>query len=100
MILDCSVSPEVTTSTGESGASSLIPDCSTGWIAPEGRVGQDAQLTIELGCITLLDTVRIKNLAPDKGTTLFSIEISHSDTGPWTQLLSGQLETFKVCHII
>ena len=59
-------------------------------------MGQDAQLTIELGCTALLDTVRIKNLAPDKGTPLFSIEMSHSDTGPWTQLLSGQLETFKV----
>ena len=88
--------PKVTSSTGESGPSILVPDCSTGWVAPEGMVGEDAVVTIELGCTTLLDTVRIKNLAPDSGTTQFSLHISQDQTGPWTQILTAELSQFKV----
>ena len=95
-ISECSESPRVASSTGESGSSGLVPDCSTGWVAPEGKVGEQAELTIELGCTTLLDTVRIKNLAPDRGTTQFSLHISQDQSGPWTQLLTAELTQFKV----
>ena len=95
-ISECSMPPKVVTSTGESGPSSLIADCSTGWVAPEGMIGQDAELTIELGCTTLLDTVRIKNLALDRGTTVFSLHVGQEQTGPWTQVLTGELAKFKV----
>ena len=59
-------------------------------------MGEDAELTIELGCTTLLDTVRIKNLAPGRGTTQFSLHISQDQSGPWTQLLTAELTQFKV----
>ena len=88
--------PKVVSSTGEAGPSSLIPDCGTGWVAPDGRVGQDAEITIELGCTTLLDTVRIKNLALDRGTTELSLHVGQEQTGPWTQVLTGELAQFKV----
>ena len=100
LISECSVPPKVVSSTGESGPSSLLPDCSTGWVAPEGRVGQDAELTIKLGCTTLLDTVRIKNSGPDQGTTRFSLHIGQEETGPWTQVLTAELAQLEVGYDI
>ena len=59
-------------------------------------MGLESQLTIELGCTTLVDTVRLKNLATERGTNEFSIEISQTDTGPWTELVTARIEQFKV----
>lgn len=59
-------------------------------------MGLESHLTIELGCTTLVDTVRLKNLATERGTNEFSIEISQTDTGPWTELVTARIEQFKV----
>ena len=59
-------------------------------------MGPESHLTIELGCTTLVDTIRLKNLATDRGIDQLSIEISHAETGPWTQLVTARIEQFKV----
>ena len=87
-------------STGDSAQSSLSPDCTTGWLAPEERTGEDAQLTIDLGCTTLLDNVRMKNLAQDRGIDQFTIQSSNEPTGPWTEIVTARMEPFKERPII
>ena len=68
-----------------------MDDCTEGWIAPEETV--DAELIIDLGCLTTIDTIELRNLNKNQGTKTFSIHLKE-DEG-WTELHTGTLTLEK-----
>ena len=82
------------------GESVLLDDCELGWSAPEGRMGEDVHLILDLGCTTRADAVLMRNLGVDRGTSGFSIQLSQLENGPWVKLMSGNLEKSKVCYYL
>ena len=67
-------------------------DCTEGWNAPEGSLGGEAELIIDLGCTTLIDTIELRNLNTKQGTKDFSLYVGQTEEGDWTELYSGNLE--------
>ena len=79
--------------TGIVGSGLFQDDCMEGWKAPEGRVGGEAQLIIDLGCSTLIDTIDLRNLNTKQGTRDFSLYLSQPEKeGEWTELYTGTLD--------
>ena len=96
LTIECVRSPEVLGSTGISAESVLADDCQGVWEAPDGAVGDEAYLVIELSCTTQIGSVVIRNPVEGKGTKQFSLHLSESDTGPWKELIIGELESLQV----
>ena len=78
--------------TGIVGSGLFQDDCIEGWKAPEGKVGGEAQLIIDLGCSTLIDTIELRNLNTKQGTRDFSLSVGQTKEGEWTQLYTGNLD--------
>ena len=88
---DCSSSKRVSSSSGTSNLGIFTDDCTDGWTAPEGRTGSEAELIIDMGCRTKINTIEMRNLDTTQGTRQFSIHISQTEDGPWDNLITGTL---------
>ena len=79
-------------STGIAGSELFQDDCTEGWNAPKESLGGEAQLIIDLGCTTLIDTIELRNLNTKQGTREFSLYVGQTEEGEWTELYSGNLD--------
>lgn len=79
-------------SSGIAGPGLFQDDCKEGWNTPEGSLGSEAQLIIDLGCTTLIDTIELRNLNTKQGTRDFSLFVRQTEEGEWTELYSGNLD--------
>jgi len=64
------------------------------WLTPDGATGDDAQLFMVFQCPRTIKGFLVKNtrnLNKDRGTKDFTISISDSIDGPWTDILTGTL---------
>ena len=62
----------------------LTDDCNKEWLAPEGAVGEDAEVIINMGCIKIPRVLQMKNIQrPHGGTKGFTIYVSERIEGPW-----------------
>ena len=61
------------------------------WRAPHGKVGEEAEIIIDMKCPVLLESFSILNGFGDFGIKDFSLFGSRKLNGPWTRLFSGKL---------
>jgi len=64
------------------------------WLTPDGATGDAAQLFMVFQCPRTIKGFLVKNtrnLNKDRGTKDFTISISDSIDGPWTDILTGTL---------
>jgi hypothetical protein len=62
------------------------------WRAQNGKIGDEAEIIIDLKCPMRLETFSIMNGFGSFGTKEFSIFGSREKTGPWTELFRGELQ--------
>ena len=62
------------------------------WTAPEGSVGKDAEIVLDMKCPIKLHQIQVTNGAGDFSTKGFTVSGSHSKTGPWSKLYTGEME--------
>ena len=90
-VLDCEFPTEVTSSTGK-GRDNILDACNNKfWKSPDGKTGENAELIIDMKCLTLLETFSVVNGFGDFGTKEFSLHGAQSMDGPWTILHEGEL---------
>ena len=92
VVLDCEFPAEVVSSTG-TGGNNIFDACNNKyWKSPVGKTGENAELIIDLKCLTLLETFSVVNGFGGFGTKEFSLEGAQSRDGPWTMLHQGELK--------
>ena len=71
----------------------IFDECSDKvWNAPEGAVGEDAEIVIDMKCPIKLLQIQLKNGVGDFSTRDFSVFGSHSSSGPWSKVYTGELK--------
>ena len=74
------------------GKANILEACNNKyWKSPEGKTGKNAEIVIDLKCLTMLDSFSVVNGFGDFGTKQFSLHGSESIDGPWTDLYEGEL---------
>ena len=74
------------------GGENILDICNNKyWQSPVGKTGESAELIIDLGCLTLLETFSVVNGFGDFGTEEFSLHGAQSKDGPWTIMYQGML---------
>ena len=89
--LGCLIPTEVIEYKG-TGGENILDTCNNKyWKSPVGKTGENAELIIDLKCLTLLETFSVVNGFGDFGTKEFSLHGAQSMDGPWTILHEGEL---------
>ena len=70
-------------------------DIANYWVTGDGKVGDEAYFIMDLGCISAISRITVKNTHSahhnDRGTKKFSVFSSNSASGPWNKLLTKTL---------
>ena len=82
----------VSRSSGNSAPDLFKDNCKEGWKILEEDVGLEAELIVDLGCLTVVDTIQLRNLDTKQGIRNFSLYLSHTMDGEWSILHSGMLD--------
>ena len=74
----------------------VLEDCSNSqWRAPDGKIGSEAEIIIDLKCLVRLEAFSIMNGYETIGTKKFTLFGSRKRDGPWTEIFSTELPQGK-----
>ena len=96
MTLACPKGRSIYNHTSEEAQHILTDKCSDEdgdeWLTPEGAINEEAEIIIDMGCVTKVHGLQMKNIKMEQGgTNQFTIFQSTSSEGPWVSILQDIL---------